>query len=541
MSGERGALRRCVAVAPARRWLAFAWRWITISTLAAGVVCVASGCASLPAAVERPASSTLVASADAPLARIAAEAGASGELSAFRPLSQANHALDARLELIRRARVSLDLQTYLLADDSTGRLVLRELRAAARRGVRVRLLVDDLYADGIDELLLGFAAQPNVEVRLFNPFAYGRDGSITRFWHLLTDFRRLNHRMHNKLFVADGVVAIAGGRNIADEYFLRSTQANFIDFEMVVAGSLVPRLSAFFDSYWNSDQVWPVQAVARSTFTSAELGAAFDRMVFDVPEPAPLTQPDELGRLPLGIELDTHRPRMVVAMGYAAADRPDKRNADLTGAADTVADRYDALVREARHEVITVSPYFVPGQRGLRLVRELRERGVAFRVVTNATSTTDEPLVSFRSARYRRALLEEGVQLYELESVHLAREPAYHDLFGRSRGRLHAKLAVLDREWVLLGSMNLDPRSASINTEIGIAVRSPELARESIPTFDLERIPGLLQVRLKDDGRIEWVAHDGAQIEHLDAAPGVTWAQSLRLFLLSLFVAEDQL
>jgi phosphatidylserine/phosphatidylglycerophosphate/cardiolipin synthase-like enzyme len=506
-----------------------------------GALLIAGGCASLPESVARPPSATLVAPPDAPLAAVAREAGIVDGDSGFRPMLQANFALDARLEAIRRAHTSLDVQTYLVGNDSTGRLLLRELRAAAARGVRVRLLLDDLYTEGMDDLLLGFAAFPNVEVRLFNPFAYGREDSIPRFWHLATDFHRLNHRMHNKLFVADGALAIAGGRNLADEYFLRSGRANFIDFEMLMVGAIVPQLSGWFDAYWNSEQVYPIESVTGNGFAQAERRAAFDRLVAVAEAPSPPTGRDMQGRASFGTELDNHRYSFARAAARAIADRPDKALAE-GAAADTVADRYQALLQTARSEVIAVSPYFVPGRQGVAALGGLRERGVAVRIVTNSGSATDEPLVSFRTARYRPELLAAGVQLFEVESVALKRDDAYHDLLGRSRGRLHAKLAILDRETVLLGSMNLDPRSARINTEIGLAIRSAELARQVLPSFDLASLPGLLEVRLRKDGRgLEWVSHEGRKQEHVESAADASWPTSVRLFLLSIFVAEDQL
>ena len=206
--------------------------------------------------------------------------GAADGLSAVRPLPQANFALDARLELIRRAQASLDVQTYQLGNDKTGRLILRELRDAARRGVRVRLLLDDFYTAGLDPLLLALAAEPKAQVRLFNPFANGREHMATRWLDFFTDFRRLNHRMHNKLFIADGAIAIAGGRNLADEYFLRSELANFIDFELLMAGPVVPESARIFDSYWNSDVVYPLQRVVRAAQPHGSAGRRLRRRHF---------------------------------------------------------------------------------------------------------------------------------------------------------------------------------------------------------------------------------------------------------------------
>lgn len=488
---------------------------------------------------------TLVAPPDAPLAAVAHDAGVPAGLSAFRPLSQAAFALDARLELIRRAQVSLDLQYYLIGNDATGRLILRELCDAAQRGVRVRLLLDDLHTERMDEMLLGLAACPGAGVRLFNPFAYGRDAWLLRLWQLATEFQRLNHRMHNKLLVADGAVAVVGGRNLADEYFLRSGDANFIDFDLLMTGAIVPPLSGYFDAYWNSEQVFPIEAIAGNTASAEQRRQRFRELVAADAAPAPdkLTAVDPQGRVPFGAELDAHRHQFVMASAGAMADRPDKLLAGDGDGPETVADHYQKLLEEARSELIVVSPYFIPGKAGVARLGELRERDVEVRVVTNATSSTDEPLVTIGSARYRKQLLGMGVKLYEFESVRMMRAARLHDLFGRSRGRLHAKLGIIDRKVVLVGSMNIDPRSARINTEIGVAVRSEELARQVLPSYELETIPGLYELRLRPaEGGVEWIGRDerGGE-ERLDAPPGSSWLEELRLFLLSGLVLEDQL
>ena len=456
-----------------------------IRLVAAALALLLAGCASLPEKVDRPVSTALVAPPSAPLAAVAREAAVPDRYSAFRAMPQASFALDARLELIRRAQVSLDLQCYLIADDATGRLILGELADAAERGVRVRLLLDDLYAEGLDDLLLGFAARPGVEVRLFNPFAYGRESKLLRLWHFATDFSRLNHRMHNKLFIADGVMAVAGGRNLADEYFLRAKDANFIDFDLLLTGAIVPELSASFDTYWNSEQVYPLQALARGPGSPAEARAAFARRVTpaSAPRPDPPPPADVFGDPRLGAQLDGHGPRLMIGRAGTLADRPEKI---AGGTAETVAERYFKLLREAESEVIMISPYFIPGADGLERLRELRERGVTVRVITNSTASSDEPLVNVGLARYRLEMLKMGVQLYEVESLRLKRDAQLRGLLGSSAGRLHAKLALIDRKRVLVGSMNVDPRSSRTNTEIGIGVGSEELAQPLLLAYRLD-------------------------------------------------------
>jgi putative cardiolipin synthase len=504
---------------------------------------VLGGCASLPNNVERSRSIALEAPPDAPLAMVAHEAGIAAGQSGFRPLAQGNFSLDARFELIRRARVSLDLQYYLIGNDGTGRAILRALRDAAQRGVRVRLLVDDLYTEGLDDALLGLAAQRNVEVRLFNPFAYGRAAPALRLWNFVSDFNRLNHRMHNKLFIADGALAIAGGRNLADEYFFRNAQANFIDFDLLLTGTVVRQLSATFDDYWNSEQVFPIQSVADNRLADDERRAAFERLTAGDEVPATPAGHDLLGLSGIGAELDAHRYSFVTADADVYADAPSKvRGIDESQLQNTVTARFISLLREARSEVVLISPYFVPGKQGLAHMREAREHGVTVRVVTNAMAASDEPLVNSGYDRYRTDMLRIGVQLFEMSSARLKHDPRLRSAMGSSAGRLHAKLGFIDRHTLLVGSLNMDPRSARTNTELGIAIRSPELVRQVSTVFYLDEAPGVYEVHLAPDGNsVQWVGRNEDGEERVDSEPEASLWQRLRLFLLSLVVPEDML
>ena len=519
-----------------------------------------------------PPSTLRVAAADAPLAQaaqvalqhalsdsaapVAAGGGAGPDgRSAVRAFPQGPFALDARMQLLRRAASGIDLQTYHLAADGVGLLVLRELRDAARRGVRVRLLLDDWYTAGMDPLLLGLAATPGVEVRLFNPFIGARGSSIGRLWGLATDFGRLNHRMHNKLLVVDGVMAVAGGRNLTDEYFLRGSAGNFIDFDLLLAGPVVAQLGGWFDRYWNARDVIPIATVAVSTDGPEALRRGFDDAAAVGAAYAAPEGNDEYGLPSVGVELNAGRLSLIGVRAGAHADVPEKRDDSeriraIDGAgpraetpADSISERFYALLAGAQREVALSSPYFIPGKVGMAALRRLRERGVAVTVLTNATGSSDEPLVNVAYARYRNELLKMGVRLYELASTRLHEDTRLQRLFGDSVGRLHAKLALIDQELVLLGSMNLDPRSRHTNTELGLAVRSAELARRIIATYEAGAGHGVYEVVLADDGRsIEWVGRkaDGS-VERLASPPGLSWIDKLRLLLMSPLVSEELL
>ena len=518
---------------------------IAIGLLAALLL---GGCAGVLPKVERVPSHVQVAPPAAPLASIAREAGVAGEESGLWPIYQAAFALDARLALIEQATTSIDLQYYLIADDSTGHAILRALRDAARRGVRVRLLVDDLYTGGTDTLLRGLAAEPNVQLQLFNPFITARESSTRRLLAMALNFKRLNHRMHNKLFIADGSVAIIGGRNLADEYFLRGQQANFIDFDLLAVGAVVSELNGWFDLYWNSEQVYPIDAVAQASssaaFTTDELRAEFERHTAATQPEMPPTEPDAFGAPSLRSALAQRRFRLIRAESHAFADSPLKIDPDNNSIAtsDTLAHRFLLRLDEAQHEVLMVSPYFIPGPEALARLRGLTGRAVDVRVVTNSLAVSDEPLVSLGLERHQMELLRNGVRLYELSSTRLKLDHALRNLLGSSTGRLHAKLALIDRRTLLVGSMNLDPRSSNINTEIGVMVRSRELAEMVLTAFRLDSMTGVYEVKLKPEGSgVRWVAVDGDSSVEVDIDPDANLWQRLRLMLLYLLVPEGQL
>ena len=409
---------------PAFRFLS-ALRTLALVAFAIGV----AGCASLPDKVERSPSKAQGAALDTPLGRIAKASTADPEQSGFRLMPTGQFALQARIELARRAQRTLDVQYYQIHDDRTGRYLLRTLRDASERGVRVRVIIDDLYTAGQDPLLLGLDAYPNIEVRLFNPFPAGRKNFLTRFavnWH---EFDRVNRRMHNKLFIADGVMAVAGGRNIADEYFMASAGANFVDLDTFVIGAILPRLSSLFDEYWNSDRVLPIRAIVPTERPDAELRQDFERMtsaeavpivrvttmpaemgggeVVEVigstggtPEPEVPPPNDVLGYGPIVDELNAGKVGLIWADAQAYADSPDKvigrvSTYGLAPIDDVDSVRYNVIemMRRARKDVVITSPYLIPGEAGLETFRNSVEHyGVKYTLVTNSLAATDEPV-----------------------------------------------------------------------------------------------------------------------------------------------------
>jgi cardiolipin synthase C len=504
-----------------------------------------AGCGALPPRGEAAPTSALAPAPTSPLVRIAQASLPEPGLSGFRLLPLGSYSLDARVELARRATRSLDLQYYHIHNDKTGHLLLRNVRDAAQRGVRVRLLVDDLYPTGGDALFIGLAAFPNVEVRLFNPFCCGRGGLLSKFAASLFDFKRLNHRMHNKLFIADSVIVVAGGRNIADEYFMRSATDNFVDMDALIVGAVVPQLANIFDTYWNSPHVYPAPAIIRTDLDAAALRREFDRLVDEGEQmmEVPLAPADILGYGPIREDLDGGRLGLVWGTASAFADSPDKvvATSDEMARSMSVTMNVMDLVLASRSEVVLSSPYFVPGSMGVQAFGELRRRNVKVTVITNSLAANDEPLVHTGYARYRVALLRSGVDLYELSPTRIQRNRRL-GFPGASLGRLHAKLAVIDRSIVFVGSMNLDPRSASKNTELGIIVDSPALAKEVLRVIHISKLQSAYRLQFGADGEsLEWLTMDDEGEVVMTAEPDTTLLLRLQNALFAPFVPEQHL
>ena len=544
----------------------------------AAVVLALAGCASLPDKVERQSAKAQPAAMDTPLGRIAKASTADPEQSGFRLMPTGQFALQARIELARRAQRTLDVQYYQIHDDRTGRYLLRSLRDASERGVRVRLIIDDLYTSGQDPLLIGLDAYPNVEVRLFNPFPAGRQNFLTRFVVNAKEFDRVHRRMHNKLFIADGVMAVAGGRNIADEYFMASAGANFVDLDTFVVGAILPRLGALFDLYWNSDRVLPIRAIVKSELSDQQLRDDFGRMtaaedkpitrvtrlageaggseIVEVvgstggtPEPEEPPPNDVLGYGPIANELNAGKVGLIWADAQAYADNPDKviGRVSTYGVApidDVDSVRYNVveMMRRARKDVVITSPYLIPGASGMETMSHAVQRyGVNFTLVTNSLAATDEPVVHTGYRRYRPEMLALGVNLYELSPQKVSRSLRL-GRFSTSIGRLHAKSAVVDKERVFIGSMNFDPRSDQHNTEMGLFIQSPQLAQQVLKLVEVIRQQGAYKVTLAANGKeLVWTTTGPGGKEQVVEEPETDAWTRIMLELLSVIAPEGLL
>jgi len=470
-----------------------------------------------------------------------------GPVSSFRPLPFSRISMDTRLALAKRASHTLDLQYYLIQNDTTGRTLLRSVRDAALRGVRVRILVDDLYTDSSERLLLDLSASPNVEIRLFNPFPTARTSALMKWALSLNDFSRLNHRMHNKLFIADGAFAVAGGRNIADEYFFQSHIGNFIDFDLLLAGDAVPKLESIFDSYWNSPRVYTLVSLDNSPDSIATRQAAFESET--VGETAfasvPAAVPDQLGFLPFSQEADEPRLKMLSGQVNTFADTPEKVSgrAEKGDDASTVTSRVLKAISEANTDILLVSPYFVPGDIGMAALKKVRDRGVKVTLITNAVGVNDVPLASAAYAKYRIRMLQMGIDIYEVSSQGLHANKDVRAVIKRdSIGRSHAKIVVIDGDTTFVGSMNMDFRSSRENTEIGMFVHSPELSQEVISLLNGIQSNGTYRLRLASDGKsLEWTEMENGTEVTYKSEPEVSFGTRLEMLFLAPFISEKML
>ena len=497
-----------------------------------------TGCAGLPARGELPPTAWRAVADNTPLGQLSTAHQLPAGRSAFRPLLQPAIALQTRLALIKEARVGIDLQTYHLGDDATGHELLRALADAADRGVRVRLLIDDFHSLGLTDLLLGLAAHAGAEVRLYNPFPAGRDSLLGRIAALAGDFSRLNRRMHNKLLMADGRAAIVGGRNLTDAYFMRSEEGNFLDLELLGIGEVVDGLGHSFDHYWNSVYAVPVQALADNRLDSAQRRSAFEQLtraqglIAQTSWAADVaTAVTELQTLPLSL-----------ADATVHYDNTAKTGGGVGSPGGGPPLPIGRLVRGARKQLVAVSPYFLPHEQGIRLMRDARQRGVAVQVLTNSLVDTDEPLVSLAYGKRRHEFLQAGIRLFEMSSDKFKLEQGVRASLGRSVARLHAKLGLIDGHLLLIGSVNVDPRSANTNTELALVIDSAELVRSVQGHFDPTVSRLAHEVRLAADGRgLDWITLDDQGREHLSPEPVLPRWRLMLLWLMSRFVPDDLL
>lgn len=503
--------------------------------LFACLILALSACAGVPFDYPKTASTALPPSTETALGRVdAAWKQAHGDLSGFIGLPEGIDALGVRLQMMERAERSIDAQYFIVKKDEAGALFVGKMLRAADRGVRVRLLVDDIFSTGLDEAFTVLDSHPNVQVRLFNPLS--RQGF--KYWSYLIDFQRTNRRMHNKSFTVDNALSIVGGRNIGEEYFELDQDVKFDDYEVLVIGPVVDEISAGFDLFWNSGLSVPMEAFG----TQADPGD-LDRWRAYIAERIDKGERGVYGQAimsPLLRNITEGQVKPTTAEAALVTDGPDKlENAigdpELASLTRETARRF----RAAQSEIIIITPYFIPQESGARLVEELVARGVRVVVVTNSLASTNHVAVYSGYRRYRKRLLEAGAEFYE---IHVGKTGGKNAWGHRPEMvTLHSKAVVIDRETIFVGSLNFDPRSLLINSEMGLFIESASAA-EAFAGRVFEDLPGVTyKVDLDERGALRWTYKSGDRHEVLYRSPNTGWARRFMVNLYSLLPIENQL
>lgn len=463
------------------------------------------------------------------------------DLSGFLPLLDGLDALASRIAITRAAEKSIDVQYYIWRGDITGKVLAGELLSAADRGVRVRLLLDDLQISEHDQTLRILDSHPSIEVRMFNPTAQRSFKGL----ELMSRFSMINRRMHNKCYIADNQFAIIGGRNIGDEYFSAAADVNFSDFDVLTLGPVVPKISNIFDSYWNSQLAIPISAL----YYDEELDdgaleqlrkrfAEFSTEVNKTPYAQAVKDSEIVNQLR---DLQHKKNPIFWANARVVADSPDKFLQYDEVESVHLAPQLNSLMESLDSELLIVSPYFIPGNELTAELAKLAQNGVKVIIITNSLSSNDVGIVHTAYAKYREPLLRSGVEIYEFKPTAPRKKKFKIKLPGSSRASLHAKVFVFNRKTIFVGSMNLDSRSLLLNSELGVVIDSSEFATQfahsvvaDLPSFSYRLFLA------KEDGEeiIHWESVDNTGTKIYTSEPEVSIWRRMGLWFMSIFTPE---
>jgi putative cardiolipin synthase len=419
--------------------------------------------------------------------------------SGFYPLYNGMDALGVRLRLAEMAEKSLDLQYFLMKKDTAGTVMMNALLKAADRGVRIRFLLDDVFTTASDRSLVLLNQHPNIEVRIFNPVS--RRGFFS--FNYLGDFKQANRRMHNKSFTVDNIVSVVGGRNIADEYFGIKTESIFIDFDILAMGPIAPQISASFNEYWNFSRAVPIDQIAGNQADDGELQEVRSNIadeidgIYDSIYKRALKSRLLQDLLADSLEIFPAKARLI-------SDKPDKLISEISEENMELANDLREVLLSAKKEIIFLTPYYVPGDEGIQLLRNLTAKGVRVVIFTNSLASTNHISVHSAYARYRKDIIKAGAELYE------ARANATKEFSGSDDVpdalTMHTKASIIDRQYLFVGSLNLDPRSIKINAEMGLLIDSEKMFGAWGAHLDQALSNIAYHVILNKDDDLEWHA-----------------------------------
>jgi putative cardiolipin synthase len=454
----------------------------------------------------------------------------------FLPISDGIDALSSRLLIAARAEHTIDAQYYLLKKGTSGSAFVDALLRAADRGVRVRLLLDDMFTSGYDAGMAGLDSHPNFEIRIFNPFA----SRSARLWDGITSFSRINRRMHNKSFTVDNQITLIGGRNIADEYFGARGDAKFSDLDVMGIGPVVQEVSAMFDDYWNHERSAPIAAFAKLPDDPA---AELERLRRELDKAREEVQKTKYAAAVVDsvleyIEADDSA--FTWAPYTLAVDSPDKGIKSKAAEAKSIKTPLRESLLSAQREIIIISPYFVPLESGIEALSEIQTRGVDVTVITNSLAANNQSSVHGGYAPSRKPLLKAGVRLFELRPD---AEVSGSQVVAASgaKATLHTKAFVVDREEAFIGSFNFDPRSANINTELGVIIRSPKIAEWMAAKVDEGLAAQAFEVFLNEKGKLRWRGWENGEEVIYDKEPETSWGQRFTAGFMRILPIRGQL
>ena len=494
-----------------------------------------SACSSLPPVQERMASTAFTDTVHTRLGlalapALAQHAGKTG----VHALADPRDAFVARAVLAAMADRSIDVQYYIWRGDEAGTMLFEALWEAAQRGVRVRLLLDDHNTGGLDPTLAALDAHPNIQVRLYNPVGQ----RAVRAINYLTDFSRVNRRMHNKSFTVDNQMSVVGGRNIGDEYFGAGRGMVFADLDVTLVGAAVQQVSLEFDTYWNSASAY-CAADLLGREAAADVQALQARFSANRSSQEAKDYLEAVRASPLARRLLDRTFTFEWTTARILWDDPAKTLGTEARRDDLMFPRLIQSLGRPDKRLDIVSPYFVPGEQGTASLSAMARRGVEVRILTNSLASSDASVVHAGYAKRRADLLRGGVRIYELKPTAVEARDTDRGIGSSASTGLHAKTFAVDGERIFVGSFNLDPRSLLLNTEMGVVLESPRLAQALSAGF-ATTVPGVsYEVRLGEDGfNLVWIEQtpDGPKTHTTE--PGTTWLQRTGVTVLSVLPIE---
>lgn len=468
--------------------------------------------------------------------------------SGFRILETGEDSLEMRIAMVRAAEKTLDLQYYAIHDDITSNLLLEAMLRAAKRGVRVRFLLDAISLRDVGQNLSVLNDNPNIEIRVFNPLTTRDQPVFSKLLAYVTDIPHANKRMHNKAMIADNQVAIIGGRNLGDEYFDSDSHVDFKDLDILSAGPITAKISASFDDYWNSRDSFPIQTLYHPKTDPKAIHDIREAMKKQWRASVKTPKGQALVRTPMAARLKNGTLKLVWAKSDLAVDDPFKLKQPERKANSEPLLYMNELLKTTKHEFLMTSPYFVPQDDGVKYFADLVRRGIDVKILTNSLASTDVVIAHIGYTPYRAALVESGIKLYEMKPVGNKRPK--QRLFGASApayAALHTKVYVMDRKDVMIGSFNFDPRSIELNTEIALVIHSREIADQMIRMFNDSIAPeNSYRILLSPKNYavrkgVVWLTKENGKTVELHYEPKAGAWRKLQSGVMSLLPVEDQL